>query len=886
MTNELGTAVLKLKTDDSEFNKGVDRAHDKAGILGLSLNRVGEIAGGMLTRDVIREGFSRFQELMGSTIEAASDQAKVQAQLAAAIKSTGGAAGESLSELNDQAEAFQKTTTFGHTAVGAVQALLLTFTDLKANILPDATQTVLDMSTALGEDTKEAAIQLGKALNDPILGVTALRRVGVQLSDQQQQQIKDFVAVGDKARAQQVIMAELNKEFGGSAAAQVDTYAGKMAQLGNKITDVKEEIGFTLQGGIMTLMEYLQAHQDDIGAFFDKWRDRLSPVVNFVETRIGGIIQTFKGVYGVVSDVVDGIDSVIHGDWKSVWQDAKDIPEQLLKIFLGNIADEFGTLPNIMISAVQAGVNGIIDLLNKIPKIKTPGFSTPFGDVGSQTIFGGFDIGHVDLPQFNLPKFDFGDAFSTLSDAQKELAEKAKAAKPPVVALGSAYEDSGDAAAKAGKTIQEQLADALGKIRGMSSSLFALPTREMATLQLKADQLQQKADQVQVQLQPSIDALTALKQGILDSAEAAKEALQAQKDSIDSAKELISAVQDQLTDRSNQLDQIHSQMQDAIKARFEPPKKLTPEEAALARDTSQFNQAKRQVEDQQKALDRQTKALDANAKQLDKASKAVDDNSSKETKLIDKRIAGYQKEIDTANKQVQLVQAQIKLHEDERKIMQDILTLADRTLLTEKEQQSAFEIVKKRIGDLSQGVLDMVGGVKTKLIPGFNDLVAARGPLDLLEEKATSASQALGRIAANYKGGSGDMWKDVVTNLNSQITKLFASNPNAHYVNSIKPPDVGEAGLASHATGGFFATPTVGIIGDSPGGEWLFNQGQLRSLIREIQRPPDMGSSDITIHLPNATIYASTPEEAQRSISSLGLAIQMTSSSKRKGGMR
>ena len=75
---------------------------------------------------------------------------------------------------------------------------------------------MLDMSVALGQDATQSAIQLGKALNDPVKGVTALRRVGVSFTAAQIKQIKTLVATGKTLQAQKLILRELNQEFGGS----------------------------------------------------------------------------------------------------------------------------------------------------------------------------------------------------------------------------------------------------------------------------------------------------------------------------------------------------------------------------------------------------------------------------------------------------------------------------------------------------------------------------------------------------------------------------------------------------------------------------------------------------------------------------------------------
>lgn len=181
-------------------------------------------------------------------------QEKAEAQLAATIKSTGSAAGVTAKEMREYASALQSTTTFGDEAIIGAESLLLTFTNIGGPVLKDATATVLDMSQALGQDLKSSSIQIGKALNDPIKGLTALSRVGVSFTEQQKEQIKTMQEMGDVAGAQQLILAELNKEFGGSAAAAVDTYDGKIQQLSNTYGDLQEEIGeaITRQGGFVT----------------------------------------------------------------------------------------------------------------------------------------------------------------------------------------------------------------------------------------------------------------------------------------------------------------------------------------------------------------------------------------------------------------------------------------------------------------------------------------------------------------------------------------------------------------------------------------------------------------------------------------------------------
>jgi len=185
----------------------------------------------------------------------AAEQQRVEAQLAATLESTGHAAGMSAEELKKLAGDLQTMTTYGDEAIIASESLLLTFTQIGRNTFPRAQTAILDMATAMGTDLKAATIQVGKALNDPIKGVSALAEAGIQFSDAQKEMIATMVETGDTAGAQALILKELETQFGGSAAAAADTFGGRMTQLQNIIGDVGEEIGNQLLPAMKTIAE-------------------------------------------------------------------------------------------------------------------------------------------------------------------------------------------------------------------------------------------------------------------------------------------------------------------------------------------------------------------------------------------------------------------------------------------------------------------------------------------------------------------------------------------------------------------------------------------------------------------------------------------------------
>ena len=182
---------------------------------------------------------------------------EVQAQLAAVLESTGGAAGVTAEQANTLADSLSKVTRFDDEMILSAESMMLTFTSITKDVFPDAIQAALDMSTAMGTDLNGSVLQIGKALQDPIAGLTALRRVGVQFTDAQEAMIKKMVEAGDTMGAQKFILAELTREFGGSAVAAGQTFAGQLDIMKTQLGNVKEQIGGALLPALTELLKQI-----------------------------------------------------------------------------------------------------------------------------------------------------------------------------------------------------------------------------------------------------------------------------------------------------------------------------------------------------------------------------------------------------------------------------------------------------------------------------------------------------------------------------------------------------------------------------------------------------------------------------------------------------
>ena len=197
---------------------------------------------------------------IGRSVADAAESQKVFAQTEAVLKSMGTTANGTATDLANMASALQKTTAFSDEAILAGANLLLTFKNIQnqagaGNDIFDQTATLmLDVARAMGTSASGEAIRLGKALNDPVKGISALTRVGIQFTDQQKAQIKALAESGDLMGAQKIILAELQQQFGGSAAAYAGTFAGQVESLNNDLNDLSEEIGFMVMPAIKELV--------------------------------------------------------------------------------------------------------------------------------------------------------------------------------------------------------------------------------------------------------------------------------------------------------------------------------------------------------------------------------------------------------------------------------------------------------------------------------------------------------------------------------------------------------------------------------------------------------------------------------------------------------
>ena len=303
------TATLeKTKTAFNDVKTSAEQAAKTTQQNAASWQNVAKgVFAGTAALDAAKAAFGFLKNEVTAAIKEASEYQRVDAQLSAALKSTGNVVGFTKDQITQYAEKLSGLTAIDDDAIKSAQAMLVTFTNLKDEAFNGATQAVLDMATAMNgggipsmEQLRGAALQIGKALNNPLEGLTALTRAGVTFTEQQKKQIETMIKAGNVAGAQKVALDELAKEFGGSAAAAAETFEGRMARLQNSLGDVKKIIGQAL---LPTLSVFADTVADSSGKInvnetdLKKWQLGIYQAAVILKGLIGVTVNMIKTAY-------------------------------------------------------------------------------------------------------------------------------------------------------------------------------------------------------------------------------------------------------------------------------------------------------------------------------------------------------------------------------------------------------------------------------------------------------------------------------------------------------------------------------------------------------------------------------------------------------------
>ncbi len=304
MAINVGSLLISLGIESGEFKSGLSNAEKefkrstkRIEAIGNSMGKIGQKLSLAVTAPLVALGVV--------SVKAAAESRDAMGQVESALNSMGSAAGRTKEQLQGLATGLMRKSLFDDDEIlRKVTANLLTFGNVAGAQFDRAQQAAVDLAARLGQDLQSSAIQVGKALNDPVKGITALSRVGVSFTAQQKEQIEAMVKAGNAAAAQSLILKELERQYGGSAEAALQS-AGPLAQLRKQYDEITETIGTVLLTALERVAPYIQRLAD---AFLN-----LSPGVQTALVAIAGLAVVLGPLLVVIGSLVTTIAPLIAG---------------------------------------------------------------------------------------------------------------------------------------------------------------------------------------------------------------------------------------------------------------------------------------------------------------------------------------------------------------------------------------------------------------------------------------------------------------------------------------------------------------------------------------------------------------------------------------------
>lgn len=285
MASAIPPIEVKVQVDTSDITKGLQETKktvedfgNTVKAQGTFLERFKASAAGVFAADLAQKGLGMLKASISEVIADAEAYERGLAKVNAVIESTGGVAGVTTEHIRQQSAALESLAAVDENLITQAQGVLLTMTNVRNvmgegnQIFDRATTAALDLSTVMEGDLQGATVLLGKALQDPIKGMSRLSRVGIDLSSAQETLIKQLMASGDVLGAQKVILKAVEDRYGGAAKAAGDTFAGAVARAKDKASDFARDLVLNMQPILLKVGK-------TIGDLINKY---IAPLVNWL----------------------------------------------------------------------------------------------------------------------------------------------------------------------------------------------------------------------------------------------------------------------------------------------------------------------------------------------------------------------------------------------------------------------------------------------------------------------------------------------------------------------------------------------------------------------------------------------------------------------------
>lgn len=512
--DEVAAAVGALNGADATVAVGVEGG-DEAGAdlagIGESVDGIGSkseqaaggttlLAGGIKGIAAAAAGLGAIEFFTGG-VQALGRIEEISLQTEARLTATGNAANTTTEDVENLAGALENLTAIEAESIQEGANLILTFKNVRNeagegnDIFDRAVETATDLSVVLGTSLMGSSLQLGKALEDPVRGITALRRAGVTFNEEQKATIASLVETGDLLSAQKIILDEVETQVGGAAEAYGQSLPGGLAQAGNKFGEFQEQLA---SGIVPVLNDLLEIGEEELFPQLLEAAEELTPAIGEMAGAAAELLTAFLPL------VADAERAERFADGLAVLADV-----------LGLVADAIETLLDL------PGIDEIIDVASILNPVSALGeLADGFGEVtGAVDDFFGVDQTSISdlrttqlVDQLNEATVRAQAEALGLTEAQADVAIGLGRTSDGAFILSDALDHlalSADAAAESGKNFGVVFEGAEKDVRGINEAVVGGARGFAEVIDLVAADAIESLESMGVAAQGTVDIIDA-----------------------------------------------------------------------------------------------------------------------------------------------------------------------------------------------------------------------------------------------------------------------------------------------------------------------------------------------------------------------------------------
>ncbi len=369
MSNENKT-TLTLKANKDPMKAALDDAGKDIGKFGS----IAQTALGVFSGQALLDFGKTIVGWGKNFMDAASGAEQDAARLAAVFDTAGNKSGFASDQAEQLAGQLHKLQFVSMDAARSATALMGSFENVRGDVFQDALTVAGDAAHKWGVSVEQAASTVGRALNDPMMGMRVLRREGIIFSEEQEEVINKLVATGRGAEAQAIILERLKGSVEGASDAYGKTFAGQMTLFQETLDNAAEAIGGLLLGALDAVMPYVVSLADyvsdsvvpaieDASEVIGEWAgqllDWIAPALEslgeIAGNAFGMISDNAMALWDAASEAFTGLDEALKS-WGGSLSWLADVAEE---VFVGYISTYVGVV-SLAIETAWSVIEGTI----------------------------------------------------------------------------------------------------------------------------------------------------------------------------------------------------------------------------------------------------------------------------------------------------------------------------------------------------------------------------------------------------------------------------------------------------------------------------------------------------------------------------------------------